>query len=148
MAKDWAPQCNGVQNLSTAYWRLEAVSKHSCKLNVALHYCCLPVKALNSLLPSVFNMQSTNSGLHTLHGGTQSFAIERAWVNGRNVGITTQYSFSISVHAESIYNELDIHRTDTLCALSTVSSNCTDSTCSDIAGLHCSISYMLASCIR
>ena len=56
----------GVQNSSTACWRLVTVVKRSCKLTVALHYCCLPVKALlRYCRHAVFNTQSTNSRLHT-----------------------------------------------------------------------------------
>ena len=84
-------QMYGVQHLSIACWRLEAVEKHSCKLNVVLHYCCLPVKALlHYCCHAVFNMQSTNSRLHTLALRHPVFAIERAWVDRRNVGVTTQ----------------------------------------------------------
>ena len=59
----------GVRNLSTACWRLEAVAKRSRKLNVALHYCCLPVKAL----------------LRYCRVPPVSWHIE--WVDRRNVGV-------------------------------------------------------------
>ena len=91
-----------VRNLSTACWRLEAVAKRSCKLNIVLHYCCLPVKALlRYCRQSSTCSQRIPDSIH-LHWGARSFSINWAWVDGRNVGVTTQYS-SVSVHAESIY---------------------------------------------
>ena len=94
-------QMYGVQNLSTACWRLEAVAQHPCKLNVALHYWCLPVKALlHYCRQSSTHSQQIPDFIH-LHWGARSFAIDWAWVDGRNVGVTTQYS-SISVQKTSI----------------------------------------------
>ena len=95
-------QMYGVRNSSTACWRLAAVAKHSCKLNVALHYCCLPVKALLCYCRQYsIRSQRIPDSIH-LHWGAQSLAIEQAWVDRHNVGVTTQYS-SISVHTGSMY---------------------------------------------
>ena len=78
----------------------EAVLEREDSSNPMLCITCSTV----SLVPPVFNMQSTNSGLHT-------FALRRrVFSNPTNkhrwMGITTQYS-SISVHNESIYSHLN-----------------------------------------
>ena len=54
------------------------------------------------LLLPVFNTQLVNSELHTFALRHPVFCHRRVWVDGRNVGITIQYS-SISVHARSMY---------------------------------------------
>ena len=67
--------------------RVEAVAKRSCKLNVALHYRCLLVKALlRYYLQSSTSSQQIPDTIH-LHWGALS-SIERRWM-----GVTTQYSY-------------------------------------------------------
>ena len=70
--------------------------KHSCKLNVALHYCCLHVKALLRycrLQSSTCSWRILDS-IH-LHWGTCLLPLnERGWMG---------VNYSISVHVRSMY---------------------------------------------